>query len=303
MKSMIIGMGEVGCCLFEALHEGGMPIQVAIDKRLSERAKGLTAKYGTQTAQDVRDHLQDVEVILSCVEGETAPVIAEIISEHGRPGQILIDFSTASADAKRQASALLAKREITYIDVAIMGAIALTGASTSMIAAGVSADSKGQSTIEAMQGAGIPVKVISNSQAGDAISLKLLRSVFTKGLEALTTECLSAAEHLGVRESLYEVLSDIDKAHLPRFLEMLVTTHLVHAERRRKEVERANEQLVELGLTSLMLPAVTAVFERTERLHDRSSTPTPPSPEVALAILTEISRSPQNRPADSKVTT
>lgn len=301
MKSMIIGMGEVGCCLYEALQEGGMSIQIAVDKKLTNRARELTLKHDTRTGDDLRDHLSHADTLLSCVEGETAPVIADIVAKHGHAGQVLLDFSTASAQAKRRASAQLAKSGIAYVDVAIMGAIALTGARTSMIAAGVNPGSDSEKAIESIQGAGIPIKIIPNSQAGDAISLKLLRSVFTKGLEALTTECLSAAEHLGVRESLYEVLSDIDQAHLPQFLEMLVTTHLVHAARRRKEVERANEQLAELGLTSLMLPAVSAVFERTEKLHDRSSTPTPPTPQVALAILNRISQSPQKPVDDIKL--
>jgi 3-hydroxyisobutyrate dehydrogenase len=290
MRSAIIGMGEVGCTLYEALQRAGFSFAYVADKQLSKRALQATNGQPTHVVSDASSFLPDVDLVLSCVEGETAAVITRMVSEHGRKGQVLIDFSTASADVKKQAALLLSLKSIEYVDVAIMGAIALTGAKTNMIAAGIVPNSPSQQAIERLVAAGLSIKTIANSQAGDAISLKLLRSIFTKGLEALTTECLAAAEHLGVRQSLYDVLSDVDQTHLPTFLEMLVSTHVVHAARRKKEVQRAHEQLHDLGLGSLMLPAVVAVFERTERLHDRATTPEPPSADRALAILTQLAQ-------------
>jgi len=290
MQSAIIGMGEVGCTLYETLQVHGLPFAYVADKNLSERAQQSISGHPTKAVHDAKLLVPEVDLILSCVEGETAAVIAKLVGEHGHAGQVLVDFSTASADVKKHAALALAQKNIEYVDVAIMGAIALTGAKTSMIAAGVAANSPSQRAIDLLIKAGLVIGVISNSQAGDAISLKLLRSIFTKGLEALTTECLAAAEHLGVRQSLYDVLSDVDQTHLPAFLEMLVSTHVVHAARRKKEVQRAQEQLQELGLESLMLPAVMAVFDRTERLHDRTTTPNPPSAACALAILTRLAQ-------------
>lgn len=300
MQSAIIGMGEVGCTLYEALQKAGLPFAYVADKNLSKRALFATNDQPTHAVNDASRFLPEVDLVLSCVEGETAAVITRMVSEHGRKGQVLVDFSTASADVKKQAALLLNLKGIEYVDVAIMGAIALTGAKTNMIAAGIAPNSPSQQAIERLVQAGLVIKTIANSQAGDAISLKLLRSIFTKGLEALTTECLAAAEHLGVRQSLYDVLSDVDQTHLPTFLEMLVSTHVVHAARRKKEVQRAHEQLHDLGLSSLMLPAVVAVFERTERLHDRNTTPEPPSAEKALAILTQLAQ--QTHPDALRVT-
>lgn len=290
VRSAIIGMGEVGCTLYEALLRGGLTITHVADKKPSQQAIDLCRTNSVTVANDAKACVGNIDLILSCVEGETAALIAKLVAEHGHEGQVLVDFSTASADTKRQASASLAERGIQYIDIAIMGSIALTGAKTRMIAAGIKPDSPSSKAVDSLTQAGLNIKVIADSHTGDAISLKLLRSIFTKGLEALTTECLSAAEHLGVRQALYDVLSDVDQTHLPDFLEMLVSTHLVHAARRKKEVDRAHEQLQELGLDSLMLPAVSAVFDRTERLHDRKTTPTPPSLETALAILTRLAQ-------------
>ncbi|WP_438811351.1 hypothetical protein, partial [Salmonella enterica] len=55
---------------------------------------------------------------------------------------------------------------------------------------------------------GAPIKAVGD-RAGDAATLKLLRSIFTKGVEALAVECLVAAEKKDLRHTLYDVLSDV----------------------------------------------------------------------------------------------
>jgi len=300
MRIAIIGMGEVGCTLFEALNTNHAAISYAVDKKLSDNAKILCQKYGAKGATDIDEILDHVDLILSCVEGETAQTIADLVCRHGHKGQVLADFSTAAATTKKQASANLALVGIEYIDVAIMGAIALTGAKTNMIAAGVTPQSSSQRGIDFLKQGGLAISVIANSQAGDAISLKLLRSIFTKGLEALTTECLAAAEYLGVRQSLYDVLADVDSTPLPEFLEMLARTHIVHASRRKKEVQRAYDQISELGLGSIMLPAVEAVFTRTESRSGLNPANDSINTKQALDILIANCRMPNTQERSSE---
>lgn len=134
-----------------------------------------------------------------------------------------------------------------------------------------------------MQSLKTPTAVIEDGSPGDAISLKLMRSIFTKGLEALAVECLVAAEAFGVRERLYSVLSDIDNTSLRDFLEMLVRTHVLHAGRRRQEVMTATQQLHETGLATAVLPGVKALFARTTK--DLRDTPIGvPQPTAQQAI-------------------
>ena len=95
--------------------------------------------------------------------------------------------------------------------------------------------------------------------------MKLLRSAFTKGMEALTVEVLAAAEQQGLRERFYEIVSDIDRASLRGYLETLVQTHLLHAPRRSKEVAEVRRQFEAARLRSDLLPGVEAAFQRTVR--------------------------------------
>jgi len=289
MRVAMIGMGEVGRTFFEALNHNGVGVSWVVEKRVTGSMRASCEKYKATLTEDIATVIDEVDMFLSCVDGETAKSIASMLMHNARKGQVLVDFSTASAQTKRECGLGLAQHEISYVDIAIMGAIALTGHKTKMLAAGVKPDAACQKGIALLQRGGLPISIIDDSQPGDAISLKLLRSIFTKGLEALTVECLATAEHLGVRQGLYDVLADVDNTPLAEFLEMLVQTHLVHAARRGKEVQRAHEQVESLGLSSLMLPAVEAVFSRTHALAQTQSSDLP-NTDTALRALINICR-------------
>ncbi len=133
------------------------------------------------------------------------------------------------------------------------------GAATPLLAAGPDAAA---ATAE-LAAIGAPVQVLPEAGPGDAAALKLLRSILTKGIEALGVDCLAAAEALGVREQLPVVLADIDIGGLTPFVEAVVGTHPLHAERRRHEVHRAGQQLAALGRPSALVDAVEARFAAT----------------------------------------
>ena len=104
---------------------------------------------------------------------------------------------------------------------------------------------------------------VVGTQPGDAASLKLLRSIFTKGLEALSVECLLTAERQGLRAQLHDILGDIDQTSLKLLMESMVQTHIEHSARRQKEVAEAQRQMQQVGIRPLVLPAVEALFQRT----------------------------------------
>jgi 3-hydroxyisobutyrate dehydrogenase-like beta-hydroxyacid dehydrogenase len=100
---------------------------------------------------------------------------------------------------------------------------------------------------EVLAGLGIPVQVLPGP-AGAAISRKLLRSVFYKGLAAAVVEALEGARAAGVADWLIAdvraELAGFDEATFDRLVE---GTH-THAVRRADEMTAAAEQLRELGV-------------------------------------------------------
>ena len=288
MRIALIGVGEVGRCLAPVLAPLSDGPLVLCDRAATDATKNLARRLDGAVRSDLGDWIATCDVIAACADGGATGAIADAVATHGRSGQILLDFATAAPAAKTAASHRLAAGGQHYVDIAIMGAIAIGGAATPLLAAGAADQPAVRICGDRLIAAGLRLTWLDDAVAGDAASLKLLRSAFTKGLEALAVECLTAADHFGVRETLYDVLADIDATPLPRFLDMLVTTHLVHAERRLSEIEQAEAQLRDAGLPVRLLPAVRSLFRATaDAMRDAPLTDTP-DPQDALRRLKAI---------------
>lgn len=258
MRIAIVGCGEVGTTYARALLEAGGPDLVLVDPAPRAVLADLAAEHHLSVHAGPGPWLHDVDAAWLCVAGDIVhEVLADACGSLPEGVQVL-DLTTASPDDKRRSAALLAGAG-TYVDVVIMGAIAMGGAATPLLAAGPDAAA---ATAE-LAAIGAPVQVLPEAGPGDAAALKLLRSILTKGIEALGVDCLAAAEALGVREQLPVVLADIDSGGLTPFVEAVVGTHPLHAERRRHEVHRAGQQLAALGQPSALVDAVEARFAAT----------------------------------------
>ncbi|RZN34533.1 NAD(P)-dependent oxidoreductase [Bradyrhizobium sp. Leo121] len=281
MRIAIIGLGEVGRCYAAPLHAAGHHL-VLYEKHPSAAAAKLAAQCGQIIRSDPDADLGSVEWALSCVTGATALVVAEAFAPELKSGTSIADFTTATPEVKRKAAEAARRHGVRYVDAAIMGAIALSKVRTPLLVAGEGAgDLK-----ELLDPLGGRVKLIASGAAGDAISLKILRSMFTKGIEALAVELLTSAEKQHLRMQLYEQLTDIDEAPLRSFLDMLVRTHVVHAKRRLHEVQDAEKEMASHGTPSVVLGGVATRFERTARgLDRRPLQKEEPSVEDALAWL------------------
>lgn len=263
MHIALIGCGEVGRCLASALSRVA-GVELTLCEKFQTPATQTFIQSQQATSHDsLGEWLETCDAVFSCVIGDCALDVAEEALQWLTPGSVYLDVTTAPPQAMRMAATLFASQGSHFIDVAIMGAIAANGIATPLMIAGTDSAPKVEETLQVLEAAGAPVQQLEASQAGDAATLKLLRSVFTKGMEALAVECLVSAEHFGVRDRLYDVLGDIDRAPLKDFLNMLVTTHLLHAERRWHEVDNAIAQLEAAELPPRVMFGVREVFART----------------------------------------
>jgi 3-hydroxyisobutyrate dehydrogenase-like beta-hydroxyacid dehydrogenase len=124
--------------------------------------------------------------------------------------------------------------------VALLGPVPARGLGTPALASGGGA----RAFVEAFEPLGMPVEAVSE-RPGDAAALKLMRSVFMKGLAAAALESLAAAEAAGQRDWLEGQLEAVIGGQL---LERLVEGSRAHAARRVDEMEAARELLLELGI-------------------------------------------------------
>lgn len=260
MHVAVIGLGEVGRCFAEPLLRAGYQVSLC-EARPSPAAIELAQKLDLPIHPVAGDWLRDTNWVLSCVTGAVSLAVTKQVAVHMAHGAAIADFTTASPAVKREGAEVAVNSSVRYVDVAIMGGILINRERTPLLIAG-----EGAAEFKpVMEKAGGRVKTIEGGAPGDAMSLKILRSVFTKGMEALAVELLMSAEKQGVRDKLYEQLLDIDQTPLRDFIEMLVRTHVVHAKRRAHEVNDAQRELTAQGMPSTVLSGVEERFHKTAR--------------------------------------
>jgi 3-hydroxyisobutyrate dehydrogenase-like beta-hydroxyacid dehydrogenase len=122
------------------------------------------------------------------------------------------------------------------------------------------------------------------SEIGRASTFKLLRSVFSKGMEALLMESLIAARRAGLADELWrEIVELLQQRSFADVGANWIRTHATAHERRYHEVVQAENLLSELGVESLLTPATAAFFERSTRLRLSDHFEVPP--QAALEVV------------------
>lgn len=252
MHIALIGCGEVGGAYARALS--GKASLSLCDIEAGGRPGKLAQELVLPLHPAPGEWLGSCDIAIAAVPGRESAIAAAAALPFFSPDSVYIDVSTGAPDSLRQSSKDFEAEDRAFVDTAIMGAIALHGAAVPVLIAGPESD-RAAAVFQLMDG---PITILGDARPGDAVALKLLRSVVVKGLECLAIESMTAAEHLGVRPQLLELLGDFDQSPIADYLEALVTTHLLHAERRMHEMDESATQLRALGFDA----AVTEALEK-----------------------------------------
>lgn len=264
MRTVIIGCGDVGRCYAQALSEVDHQIDdifdVAPTSEISEFARDISANFN----HELGDWLGQADVVISAVYGGTALETFQKLSRFLKENALYIDLTTASVDCMQLAAARAKQKGIYFVDVALMGTVSIGGHRTPLFMAGEGAET----AASIFRKIDAPVTVM-NAPAGSAITLKLLRSVYTKGLEALAVECLLTAQQAGLVPDLIAALQDLDHIKNSELMQVMVQTHIRHASRRLLEVSQAKEQVNAFGVSSLVTDGIQKRFSKTKQGLDK----------------------------------
>ena len=256
----------VGACYMHAFVEQGHSLVGLCDLQPSDAVVAAVQAAGAEVYTAPGAWLAGADVVVSAVFGTVARSLFEACLPHLVDGALYVDMTTADPQEMRECAELAQRGThggaVHFVDVAITGAVNLGGKKTPLLVAG----SKAGFVQELFFPFGGSVRVVGD-QPGDAASLKLLRSIYTKGTEALAVECLVTAQQMGLREQLYAVLQDIDETPLRTLMESMVRTHIPHSARRRNEVAETQQQMARYGLTPVVSPAVESLFAATAQAH------------------------------------
>ncbi|GLS84730.1 NAD(P)-dependent oxidoreductase [Paraferrimonas haliotis] len=122
-KVAFLGLGVMGFPMAGHLVQNGH--QVTVYNRTQAKADTWVEHFGGRSQPTPKAAVADADVVFCCV-GNDDDLKQVIIGEEGallgmKPGSILVDHTTASADVARELSSTLAKHDIGFLDAPVSG--------------------------------------------------------------------------------------------------------------------------------------------------------------------------------------
>lgn len=231
----LLGLGEAGSEIGRDLVAAGADVRGYDPKDID--VAGVAARISEA------DAVRDADLVLSVNSGHDAQTALVNALPSLRPGTIWADLNTAAPAVKATLVSQLTGRDVPVADVALMSPVPGKGLRTPMLVSGDGAEQYAELLVPL----GADVTVLPGP-AGAAISRKLLRSVFYKGLAAAVVEALAAARAAGCEQWLAANISAELAAFDEQTIDRLVEGTHQHARRRAEEMTATAEQLAELGV-------------------------------------------------------
>lgn len=243
-----IGFGEAGQAFAGSVTRARLARVSGFDVDRG-RAKAMTALGVTPGTRD--GALAGAGAVWCLVTADRAAEAAAECAAHLMPGALWLDGNSCSPGTKAQACAAIEAEGGRYVDVAIMAPVHPLRAGVPLLLAGPHAEAGA----EVLRTLGMKPAVVGDT-VGQASTIKMMRSVMIKGIEALTAEFLLGARKAGVEERVLASLQASDPgfdwaARSAYNLERMAQ----HGNRRAAEMREVARTLRELGLPDRMAAA------------------------------------------------
>ncbi|WP_108660387.1 NAD(P)-dependent oxidoreductase [Acuticoccus kandeliae] len=291
LKITLLGFGEAGGALAEGWDKGAYASLTAYDIKLTDpaTAEAMAARIearGAKVATSLEDALAEADLVVSLVTADQAQIAAEAAAPLMNQGALFFDGNSCSPGTKRNSSAAIEAAGARYVDVAVMGPIYPERHKVPLLIAGPHTGDA-MAVIERLSmRAGIV-----EGDVGSASTVKMVRSIMMKGMEALFAELLLSATKSGVDA---RVIASLDVT-FPGFGftergAFALERALVHGKRRAAEMKEVARTVAELGLPNPMATATVEWHDRLGTLQgvDRSNIDTTRYSETCAEILSAM---------------
>jgi 3-hydroxyisobutyrate dehydrogenase-like beta-hydroxyacid dehydrogenase len=250
MQLAVLGLGEAGSIYAGGLSGRGVDV-TAFDPHAAATPIGVTRSASPAAA------VRHVELVLSLVGASVSEEVAASALPHLPKGAVYADMNTSSPRVKAAIAEAAARSGTLFADVAIIAPVPRSGVGTPLLASGTGS----RRLQELLRPYHVPVERI-DGPAGIAASLKLLRSVFMKGLAALVFEALAAAERHEATEWMRQQIARELGPNGEAMVDRLVTGTRAHAVRREHEMRDALDHLGRLQTPTWMTEATITWLRR-----------------------------------------
>lgn len=263
MNISFIGFGEAAYYISLGLFEEGIDRINAFDANVDHKTMGKLIRTraqesGIELLASPEQAVEGAHIIICAVPSSIATTICTQVKSVLGPGQIYVDVSASTPIAKRQCCSMLRDTGALFVDAAMLGSLPKDRHRVP-----ISASGDGAALFkEWMEPYGMQIK-LEGRMAGDASAIKLVRSIFMKGISALMIETLEAASSYGItKEVLASIGQSMDNIPFVKHLDRLVIGSALHSVRRANELKGSAAIIEEAGLTPEMTNAARRCLER-----------------------------------------
>ena len=195
----ILSPGDMGHTVGQRLKSNGLRVVAHLADR-SARTRQLAVKAGIEEVGSYDSLVEEADVVLCILvpaeAGAAAQKVADALRSTGAD-LLYADCNAIAPQTTIKIGKTISDAGGRFVDASIIGPPPRREGSTRFYASGVHAKELAQ-----LEDYGLEVPVISD-RVGDASAIKMCYAGLTKGLTALCTELLVAAEALGIREALF----------------------------------------------------------------------------------------------------
>ena len=246
-----IGFGEVGQTFASAMVAGGADVSY-YDVIRTDALPGVVYR-------PLDELVARCEILLSTVTTHVALAVAETTAPLLTSRNTYADMNSTSASLKRRIAGVIGASAANFVEGAILSAVGEAGSNASILVAG----ERAEAFAHQMNQLGLVNMKYFSSSVGEASQVKMLRSIFSKGVECLLLEMLVAGKRAGVAEYLWkDIVGFMTKHPFQGIAENWIKTHPGASERRYHEMEQVLETLKELGVDPVMTRGTTEFFRQ-----------------------------------------
>ena len=249
MRIAFIGLGEAAGAFItgwgadRASDIAAFDIKTTIPEtapEISDRAKA----FGITHCFTLQDAVSEADVVFCTVTADQAITAARAAAPMMKRGAYFLDMNSCAPSSKQVSAEIMAEHNLRYVDVAVMEPDSPQQLDVPML---ISGDWSGEvSTI--LNDLSLTFRIIEGA-VGRASSIKMVRSIMVKGLEALTAECALAAHAADVVDEVFPSLRDgHPKIDVDQRATYNFERSMTHGVRRAAEMDEVAKMVADLGL-------------------------------------------------------
>lgn len=285
----ILSPGDMGHSVGHVLRIHGLRVITCLQGR-SERTRALANRSQIEDVATYEGLVNEADMILSILvpaqAHQAAETVAQAIAET-RAEVVYADCNAIAPQTTCLIGQMITEAGAGFVDASIIGSPPRGDGKTYFYASGPHV-----SAFKQLHQFGLDVVVVGE-RIGQASAMKMCYAALTKGLTALCTELLTAAETLGISEALRQQFQQ-SQARLYELMVQRVPGMPMKSRRWIGEMEEIAKTFEHVGLTPKILTGAADLyrFVAATDLADRTPEDTDPVPSLTQVVSTLASYLP-----------